>query len=115
MRTGVCAACGQPVKQHFNERNQMTGCVAATQALAPVDRGRLFALKLKHNFAAREEAMQSIGLYVDERWHVKIGGLVRGKWYDYASRADAVKAVNNYYNECALAFVENRKPELKEQ
>ena len=83
--------------------------------MKPVDRGRLFALKLKHNFKAREAAMQSIGLYVDERWHVKIGGQVRGKWHDYTTRAAAVQAVNDYYNEHALAFVERRKPELKEQ
>ena len=110
MRTGHCAACGLPVNQHFNDRNQMIGCAGAAQALVPVDRGRLLALKLKHNFASRETAIRTIDQYVDERWHVKIGGQVRGKWHDYASRAAAVKAVNDHFNECALAFVERRKP-----
>ena len=114
MRAGSCTACGLPVKRHFNARNQMVGCAGAASVIEPVDQGRLFTLKLSHNYHARQATLSAIQR-VPAGWTVKIGGQIRGQWHCFATRDAAVQAVNHWYNEQMLTFIEHRKPEPREQ
>ena len=87
----------------------MVGCDGALrQAHQPVNRGRLFALKIKHNHEARQMALASI-TPESGGYKARIGGRVRGAWNFFASQTMAEAAINAYYNEQLLAFVERRQ------
>ena len=104
-RGDVCIACGLPVPAHFDSRNEMVGCVGAAQRLAPVDEGRLFTLKLKHNRAARLRALASVAPATRGQFRATIGGRVRGRVHLFSSRHRAEAAVHEHYNALMLAFV----------
>lgn len=70
-----------------------------------VNRGRLFALKLKHNHASRTNALQSIRQLPNGKWRARIGGRVRGKFYQFPGYLQAEKAVNDHYNDQLMKFL----------
>ena len=80
---------------------------------APVDRGRLFGLKLKKNSEARQAAFKSIREVVRRGqvsgYSVRIGGAVRGRVVTARSRERAERLVEEHYNEEMLKFVERRR------
>lgn len=85
-------------------------------ALADVDRGRLFALKLKHNRRARERALESIqqtskpiGELLPGIWRVRIGGRMRGRIKYFYSRYAAEQAVHAHYNELMMQFLRRKE------
>ena len=111
---GNCIGCGLAVSLHYDPSNRMRGCAFAATQLRPVDRGKLFGLKLKKNHEARQAALKSIrpvpsGQH-EAQFIARVGGAVRGVTIRVASRSLAEQYVHAYYNEQMLAFVENRKP-----
>lgn len=110
-RADDCSACGIAVKLHYDDRNRMIGCEgAAAKHLPPVDRGRLFRLKLKKNYEARQATLCSIR-EVFERgviagYAARVGGAVRGKVVRAVKRETVERIVNEHYNSEMLAFIE---------
>lgn len=101
--------CGIAVSLHFDDKNRMVGCEKAASRLVPVDRGRLFGLKLKKNHESRAAALKSIRELPDGRWQVRVGGAVRGVTVKVGSKVLAEQYAHQYYNEAMLAWVEHRK------
>ena len=105
--------CGIAVSLHFDEKNRMKGCQWAATQLRPVDRGKLFGLKLKKNHEARQAALKSISEVVFRGqvvgYSARIGGATRGRTHCEPTRARCESAIHAYYNGQMLAFVENRK------
>lgn len=77
---------------------------------ASARRGRLFKLRLQRSRAAREDALASVRQLPNGRWQARIGGRMRGKTVQFASRDLAQHAVHTHYDLAMLAFVkENRR------
>jgi len=72
---------------------------------AKVNRGRLLALKLKHNRVCRERSIATIRPLPNGTWQARIGGFVRGHTCVYPSQVLAEKAVNAHYNETLMKFL----------
>ena len=100
--------CGIAVSLHFDDQNRMRGCAWAAKQIKPVDKGRLFKLKIQKNHEARQAALQSIRP-TPRGWSVKIGGAVKGKTVVMPSKERAVQAVNDHYNDAMMAVIEHRK------
>lgn len=75
------------------------------ETLEPVQRGRLFQLKLRRNAAARKDALASIRPRPQGNWQVRIGGRVRGRWLVLPTRAAAERAANDHYNAAMQAYL----------
>jgi len=71
----------------------------------PVNRGRLFKLKLKRNRAAREDALATVRRRPDGAWQARVGGRVRGRWLVFRSEAEARQAVREHYDRAMFEHV----------
>jgi hypothetical protein len=77
-------------------------------------RGRMFRLRLIRNQAARSEALASIR-QTPKGWQARLGGRMRGRTETFGTKAAAERAVNDHYNEAALAgaIAVNRRGEWR--
>lgn len=103
---GDCTSCGLAVKLHFDRSNRMVGCVGAAKALAPIDRAKLFGLKIKYNHEARQASLKSIRELPGGFWQAKIGGAVRGRLYKSVSRRLVEQEIHEHYNSEMMKFIE---------
>jgi hypothetical protein len=47
-----------------------------------------------------------------EGFKVKLGGMVQGKFVHYATKSNAIRAVDNYYSEDFQKYRQNKYPKL---
>lgn len=102
IRSGQCIGCHLDIALHFDDTNRMIGCEAAlkrlTGAYAPVNRGRLFKMKVDRNRDARQSALSTVRELPRGGWQARVGGPVRGRLVLGVSRAAVERAVNDHYN-----------------
>lgn len=122
--TSKCPQCGAPVEYRTALRHPLahvsehvvacTGCeyIAATALKhKPLDRGRLLKLKVQRTAECRSDALRSIR-QIPKGWQAQIGGRILGRTEVFKTKADAITAVHEHYNEAMLRFIEG-KPKVK--
>jgi hypothetical protein len=65
----------------------------------PVNKWRLWRLKLKRNHEARQDALATVRQVPSGHWVALVGGRTRGAMLTFGTRQAAVDAVNDHYNE----------------
>ena len=116
IRSGQCIGCQLDVALHFDDTNRMIGCEAALKRLsgeyAPVNRGRLFKMKVDRNRDARQAALSTVRELPNGGWQARVGGPVRGRIVLGPTRGSVERSVNDHYNDAMHAWVTGERVSL---